>query len=109
MTKFLTTETFEFVGVNIYSSAVVIILIFLFFWLLIHNKKITFTDKKMFSAAFLSLSIFTLLIAAYYTITGTFLFSDSAGSSLRIYMFIAAVGIFVYIRSGIKEDLLKKE
>ena len=106
MTQFLTTESFEVAGIDFYTSCIIIFLAFIILMLFLKYKKIGFSDKKIFSAAFLSLSIFTLLIAAFYTITGLFLFSEWA--FLRVYMFIATVGILLYIKNGIK-DLLQND
>jgi len=107
VTQFLTTESFDVAGLNIYTSCIIIFLAFIILMFFLKSKKIEFSDKKIFSAAFLSLSIFTLFIAAFYTLTGLFLFSE--GASLRIYMFIATIGILLYIKNGIKDLLQNNE
>jgi len=102
----LSQESITLGGIPIYFSALIILLLFGIMWLVLFRKKLKFSDKRFFSMAFIALSIYTLIIALVYTITGIFLFSD--GSSLRIYMFIATVGIFIYVKNSIA-DLYKKE
>ncbi len=105
LNEFLTSEKLSFLGLNIstFILTTVVILTIICIALKVRKKPIV---KNLIKSTFLSLSIITFLFAFLNALTGEFLFSQQ--DNMKLYMFIAAVALFIYVADSLKE-LLKKE